>query len=719
MVSWTIEGKILCEIWTHVNAQKGRCEMSYNVNTFLVSSIVIAAISFGFAAWLYKWVVKQPSSNARIAEVGEYIAKGADVFMNKEYVILAKFSGVLAILIFVFLPKPLWVEGGSILVNAQMAIAFLAGCVFSGFAGKIGIKIATIANKKTAEAAVVGIRPSFLCGFRGGAVMGMAVVGSSLLGVALVYWLTGGNTTILLGFSFGASALALFAKAGGGIFTKTADISADLVGKVELDMPEDDPRNPAVIADNVGDNVGDVAGMGADLFDSNVASMAAALVIGSSLTNAEANIAMVFCYGAIGLLSSVIGVATARMGKNDNPTVALNSSTYVTTAVFGILTAIATYIFNFEWRIWGASAVGLAVGVIIGIASDYFTDDRKPPVHAVAKASESGPAFTILSGVSYGFLSVLPAMAGIGVSALISFKLCEPLGDGYAMFGIAMAAVGMLSIVGMIISNDAYGPIVDNARGLAEMGDLGDEVVETTDILDSAGNTVKAVTKGFAIGAAGLTVIALLGAFISEVNEAAAGLGKAGIEGFDIMDPLVFFGMIVGAAIPAVFSAMLMLGVDRNAQRMVEEIHRQFREIVGLKEGKATPEYDKCIEIATSGALKELIPAGLMAIVSTMVVGFVGGVNAIGGFLTGNIIAGLLLALFMSNAGGLWDNSKKYVESGNNGGPGSEAHKSAVVGDTVGDPFKDTAGPSINTQITVVSLVSSLMSTIFIMFSIF
>ena len=554
-----------------------------------------------------------------------------------------------------------------------------------------------------------------------------SVVGTSLLGVALVFWITG-DTTTLLGFSFGASSLALFAKAGGGIFTKTADIAADLTGKVELGIAEDDPRNPAVIADNVGDNVGDVAGMGADLFDSNVASMAAALVMGVALDKASGgviNASMVFCYAAIGLLASIIGVATARMGKNDNPTFALNSSTYVTTAIFAILTAVSNIAFNFEWRIWGASIIGLIVGVIIGIVTDYFTDDRKKPVRKTAEASEKGPALTILSGISYGFLSVFPALFGIGISALISYKLCEPLGEGYPLFGISMAAVGMLSIVGMIISNDAYGPIVDNARGLAEMGNLGEEVLEITDTLDSAGNTVKAVTKGFAVGAAGLTVIALLGAFISEVNEAAVSLGlvEEGIvylSGFDIMNPTVFFGMLVGAAIPAVFSALLILGVDRNAQRMVDEIHRQFNEIPGLKEGKegVMPEYDKCIEIATTGSIKELIPAGLVSILSTIVVGFIGGVTAIGGFLTGNIVAGLLLALFMSNAGGLWDNSKKYVESGHNGGKGSDAHKAAVIGDTVGDPFKDTAGPSINTQITVVSLVSSLMSVIFLTISI-
>ena len=691
----------------------------------LTGSVLIALVAFAFAAWLYLWVKRQPSENAKIARAGQLIQEGARTFLRREYRVLAKFAGIAAILIFVFLPTPIW--KGSILENILMTIAYLAGTVFSGIAGKIGMEVATIANMKSAEAAKSGIKPSFMAGFRGGAVMGMAVVGTSLLGVALVYWISGDPTTIL-GFSFGASSLALFAKAGGGIFTKTADISADLVGKVELGIPEDDPRNPAVIADNVGDNVGDVAGMGADLFDSNVASMAAALVMATALDKAVGgviNVSMVFCFAALGLLASIIGVMTARIGKNGNPTRALNSSTYVTTGVYTVLTAGATFAFGFSWRIWAACIVGLFVGVIIGITTDYFTDDTKKPVHFVAKASGSGPAFTILSGISYGFLSVLPAMIGIGVSALAAYKLCEPIDPAhateFALFGISMAAVGMLSIVGMIVSNDAYGPIVDNARGLAEMGELGEEVLSITDELDSAGNTVKAVTKGFAIAAAGLTVIALLGAFMSEVNTAAAALGVPGLENFDVMNPLVFFGMLVGAAIPAVFSAMLMLGVDRNAQRMVAEIHRQFREIIGLKEGKpgVEPEYDRCIEIATTGALKELIPAGLTAIIATLVVGFIGGVEAIGGFLCGNIVSGLLLALFMSNSGGLWDNAKKYVESGHEGGKGSDAHKAAVVGDTVGDPFKDTAGPSINTQITVVSLVASLLSTLFLTLSIF
>ncbi len=696
--------------------------MQPTLTVFYIASFFTVLLAFCFAAYLCAWVKSQKASNQKIEKVSALIKTGANTFMRKEYTVLAKFALVAAIIIFLLLPAPVW--SGNVIDNIIMVIAYVAGTIFSAIAGKLGIFAATIANRKAAEAAKEGIKPAFLVGFRGGAVMGLAVVGSSLLGVVAVMLFTN-DTTALLGFSFGASSLALFAKAGGGIFTKTADVSADLVGKVELGIPEDDPRNPAVIADNVGDNVGDVAGMGADLFDSNVASMTAALVMAVSLdqaTDGAINTAMVLCYAALGLLSSVIGIATAKIGKNGNPTRALNSSTYVTTAVFVILTAAATAIFEgFRWEIWGASAVGLVVGVIIGIATDYFTDDTKPIVKNVARASRSGPAFTILSGVSYGFISCLPAMIGIAISALVAYNLCDGLGEGYAMFGISMAAVGMLSIVGMIISNDAYGPIVDNARGLAEMGELGDDVLRITDELDSAGNTVKAVTKGFAIGAAGLTVISMLGAYMSEVNAAAVELGKELLTGFDIMNPTVFFGMLVGAAIPAVFSAMLMLGVDRNAQRMVAEIHRQFKEIKGLKEGKegVEPEYEKCIDIATKGALKELIPAGLVAIFATLVVGFIGGVSAVGGFLVGNIVSGLLLSLFMSNAGGLWDNSKKYVEAGNEGGKGSEAHKSAVVGDTVGDPFKDTAGPSINTQITVVSLVASLMSTLFLTVSIF
>ncbi len=691
-----------------------------DLTPFLALSFLTTILAFAFAAYLYLWVKKQPTVNPTIKEVSELIKAGANTFMRREYKLLALFALGMTVLMFVLLPTPLWSDKLVISKNIQMAIAYIIGTVLSAIAGKIGILVATLSNGRCAEAAEKGIKPAFLVGFRGGAVMGLLVVGCSLFGVAAVLWVVG-DASILLGFSFGASSLALFAKAGGGIFTKTADVSADITGKVELGIPEDDPRNPAVIADNVGDNVGDVAGMGADLFDSNVAAMVSALVVAQSLDGSFANTEMVFCYSFLGLLASILGIATARIGKHGSPTRALNSSTYVTTGVFLVLSAVATALIDgFSWSIWLAAATGLLVGVIIGLATDYFTDDSKPIVKKVAHASASGPAFTVLSGCAYGFISALPAMIGIAVSALIAYSICAPMGDGYAIFGISMAAVGMLSTVATIISNDAYGPIVDNARGLAEMGGLGEETIDIADELDSAGNTVKAVTKGFSIGAAGLTVISLLGAFMTEVNTAIVESGHGElITGFDIMDPTVFFGILIGAAIPAVFSAMLILGVDKNAQRMVAEIHRQFNTIKGLREGTAKPDYDKCIDIAAAGSLRELLPAGLTAILSTVAVGFIGGPRAIGGFLLGNIVSGLLLSLFMSNAGGLWDNAKKYVESGHEGGKGSEAHKAAVIGDTVGDPFKDTAGPSINTQITVVSLVASLMSTLFVSFSIF
>jgi K(+)-stimulated pyrophosphate-energized sodium pump len=675
-----------------------------------IFALVVSLLSFAVAAYFYRWVKALPTAEGNIADIGNLIREGTFTFLKTEYRLLARFAACAVVLIVLFLPSPIWSEKATPLVNVEMAIAYILGTTLSALAGWVGISVSTIANVKAASAARKGLSPSFMAGFRGGAVMGMAVVGTSLAGAAILYMLVP-NHSVILGFSFGASSLALFAKAGGGIFTKTADISADLTGKVELGIPEDDPRNPAVIADNVGDNVGDVAGMGADLFDSNIASIAASLILAMSIGGDNTNI--IFSFGGLGLLASIIGVLIARVGKKGSPGKALNNGTYVTTLIFGLLTLAATLIFDFPIQLWGATVIGLAAGAIIGFTSELFTSDSGKPVENVAKASASGPAFTILSGFSYGLLSSFPAILGIAAAALASFKVCESLGGSYPLLGISLAAMGMLSVVGMVISNDAYGPIVDNARGLAEMGNLGEEVLGITDELDAAGNTAKAITKGFAIGAAGLTVIALLAAYQELLPETS--------KTFDLMNPIVFFGLLIGIAVPAVFSAMLIMGVNRNSQRMVKEIHRQFSEIPGLREGKegVRPEYNKCIDIATVGALKELIPAGLMAILVTLVVGFVGGVTAIGGFLAGNIVSGLLLALLMSNAGGMWDNAKKFIESGNFGGKGSAAHKAAVTGDTVGDPFKDTAGPSLNTQITVVSLVASLASGLFVLFSLF
>lgn len=669
------------------------------------ASAVVALIG---ALYYYRWVSRQDSGTKKMNEIASAIRVGSKAFLNREYRTLAVFVGIVAVLILTFLPSPVWSSPDPVR-NLHLALAYVFGSFASGLSGLLGIMVATLANVRAANAARHGLARAFPVGFRGGAVMCLAVVGTGLLGVTILYALTQ-DPEVVLGFSFGASSIALFAKAGGGIYTKTADISADLVGKVELGIPDDDPRNPAVIADNVGDNVGDVAGMGADLFDSNVASLVAVLILGKSLGVIE--IPLVFA--GLGVIASVLGILTVRVGERGNPGDALNTGTYVTCGIFLALTLAASYYFKYDLRIWGATVVGLVAGIVIGMTSDYYTSGDRDPVKKVAEASESGPALNIITGFSYGLHSVLPPLIGIGVASLIAYKLTEPIGQDYAIFGVGMAALGMLSIVGMIVSNDAYGPIVDNSRGIAEQAGLGDEVLRIADELDAAGNTAKAITKGFAIGAAGLTVIALLAAF----KEIVRNLTGSEVV-FDLMNPLTLLGALVGIAVPAIFSAMLMLGVGRNAKRMIAEIRRQFRDIPGLKEGKpgVKPDYARCIDIATIGALQELLPASVMAIILTLVIGFVGGIQALGGYLAGNILSGLLIALLMANAGGCWDNTKKLIETGVHGGKGSEAHKAAVVGDTVGDPFKDTAGPSINTLITVTSLVSSLAATIIVRFA--
>jgi K(+)-stimulated pyrophosphate-energized sodium pump len=428
--------------------------------TWAIVSLVVSVLAVLVAAYFFRWVQNLPVAGERIVQIGQLIRKGAYTFLKREYRVLTIFVGIASIVVLLVFPSPIW--DGDVVENILAAISYIVGSCFSAFAGYIGMNIATIANVRSASAAREGLAPSYMAGFRGGAVMGMAVVSASLAGAALLY-LTTGNPDMVISFSFGASSLALFAKAGGGIYTKTADIAADLIGKVELGIPEDDPRNPAVIADNVGDNVGDVAGMGADLFDSNVASLAAALVIAAPLGRID----IIFCFGALGLLSSIIGVLFARVGKKGDPGAALNGGTYLTCGIFTVLTLVVSLASGFNMRIWGASVLGMVVGVIIGVTSEIFTGDDKKPVERVAEASKSGPAFTILSGFSYGLLSIMPSIIGIGIAALGAYKLCEPLGGNHPMFGIAMAAIGMLSVVGMIISNDAYGPIVDNARGLA------------------------------------------------------------------------------------------------------------------------------------------------------------------------------------------------------------------------------------------------------------
>jgi K(+)-stimulated pyrophosphate-energized sodium pump len=654
---------------------------------------ISAAIAVVSGVLLYTYVSKQDSGTEKMRQIAFAIKEGADAFLKREFTVLAYFVVIMAVALSAF-------------IEPVMGPTYVFGAVCSALAGFFGMQIALKANVRTANASKEGLNKAFPIAFRGGAVMGLSVVGMALLGISIVYGITG-NPKMVLGYSFGASAMALFAKAGGGIFTKTADISADLVGKVEMGIPEDDPRNPAVIADNVGDNVGDVAGMGADLFDSYVASIVAAMILGRELGMVgEEQIPLIFA--GLGILASVIGVATVRVGKKGNPGKALNWGTYFTCVLFTLLTYLASYIFEFNIGIWAATVVGLLAGVIIGVTTDYYTSIDRSPAIKTAEASKTGAAINIITGFSYGLISMFPPLLGIAIALTTSYFVAVYFGVS-GLYGVSMAAIGMLSIVGMIIAGDAYGPISDNAKGIAEQAGLGENVIDVADRLDAAGNTAKAITKGFAIGAAGLTVIALLATF-QVLTDAA---------GFDLMRPEVLTGAFIGISVPPLFSALVMLGVSKNAFRMIEEVRRQFREIPGLKEGRedAKPDYARCVDIATTGALKELLPASVISIAITLAVGFIGGIETLGGFLGGSILSGLLFALLMANSGGLWDNAKKYIESGAYGGKGSDAHKAAVIGDTVGDPFKDTAGPSLNTLITVMSLVASIFAGLIVRYN--
>jgi K(+)-stimulated pyrophosphate-energized sodium pump len=644
----------------------------------LIIPFLAGLISIIAALYFYFYVTKQKVGTPRMKEISDLIKQGARTYLKIEYKTLAVVVIVISLALYFF-------------IGFDVSLSYVFGSVCSALAGFFGMETALKANVRTANAAKRGLSKAFSVGFYGGAVTGLAVVGLALMGISIVYYFFP-NPEIVLGFSFGASSLALFAKAGGGIYTKTADIGADIVGKIEMNIPEDDPRNPAVIADNVGDNVGDVAGMGADLFDSYVASTVAAMILGA-VTLKEMGIFIPLIISAVGIIASIIGIYFVRASKD--PSKSLNNGTYITCVIFALFSFLVVYLMNIGMGIFYSIISGLVVGIVIGLTSDYYTSSDKPPTLRTAEVSNTGAAINILTGFSYGSISILPPLIGIAAATLVSFYFA-------GLFGIAMSAVGMLAIVGMVVSADAYGPIVDNAKGIAEQSKLGKRVIGITDRLDEAGNTAKAITKGFAIGAAGLTVIALLAAYAQIV----------GINTVDMLNPLVLSGALIGIAMPPLFSALTILGVGKNAFRMVNEIRRQFREIPGLIRGKAKPDYDKCIDIATKGALRELMLPGALAVIVPLTVGFILGKNALGGFLVGSILSGLVFALMMANAGGLWDNAKKYIEAGNLGGKGSDAHKAAVVGDMVGDPFKDTAGPSINTLITVMSLISSMFATL-------
>ena len=673
---------------------------------WLMIAPVAGLASIAFALYLFLYVSKQESGTARMEEIASAIKEGASAYLRRQNVTLSVFVMVMAIVLGVaFGYKNGFIYGFS------ASLAYIFGSFCSTLAAYLGMRTAVRANVKTANAARSGLNRAFPVAFYGGAVMGFSIVGLALLGISLLYYIFG-EPSMVLYFSFGASALALFAKAGGGIYTKTADISADLVGKVEIGIPEDDPRNPAVIADNVGDNVGDVAGMGADLIDSYIASLIAAMIIGweTSASFKEIYTVLPILIAAAGIFASIIGTLFVRVGKRGNPGAALNRGTFSTCIIFAIFMFLITYFIGLEGNqglgVFFPTLAGLVAGVIIGVTTDYFTSIDRPPVLKTAEAAKTGAAINILTGFSYGIMSIVPPVIGICAATLASWYLAGAYGVN-SVYGVAVAAVGMLSIVGMIISADAYGPIADNARGIAEQAGLGEEVIAISDRLDAAGNTSKAITKGFAIGAAALTVLALFAAYAEIVD----------ITIIDITKPTVISGVFIGAMMPPLLSALLILAVGKNGFRMIEEIRRQFKQIPGLMEGKSKPDYARCVDIAAKGALKELLLPCLLAIIAPLVTGFILGKEALGGFLAGSIVTGIIFALLMANSGGAWDNAKKYIEAGAFGGKGSEPHKAAVVGDTVGDPFKDTAGPSLNTMITVMSLVASVFAPLIVMFA--
>lgn len=676
---------------------------------WLIVGIVCGLVSIGMAVWLYLWVHRQDPGTPQARKVAAWIREGAISYLKKLYRALLMLAAIIALLLFIVFGLGNQDPG----YGLKMSLAFLMGALLSSVAGYMGMSIAVEANVRSATAAEKGLSPAFNVAFKAGAVLGLAMVGIGVVGMCTIYLLTG-EAQIVLGFSFGASTLALLAKAGGGIYTKTADIAADLVGKVEVGIPEDDPRNPAVIADNVGDNVGDVAGMGADIFDSYVASAVAVMLLGTAMSSDMGVQYIIFplILCTLGIISSLLGIQLVRVKPGGKPGVALNSGTIFTCGIFAVLVTALVLVFQYNLGVLWATLAGLITGVIIGFTSDFFTGDGRPPVVETARVSGSGAAITIITGYSYGLISIVPSIIGIVIATLASYFLAQNAGLS-GVYGVGISAVGMLAVTGMIVSADAYGPIVDNARGIAEMAGMSEKVIETADVLDAAGNTAKAITKGFAIGAAALTVLALFAAFASE-------MAAEGVEiQLSLLNPVVIAGVFLGAMTPPLFSALTMLSVTHNAFDMIEEIREQFRKNPGILAGTAEPDYNRCVSLAAEGALTALILPAFLAILLPLIVGFVMGPEALGAFLGGSIFTGIIFALLMANAGGLWDNAKKYIESGFFGGKGSEAHKAGVVGDTVGDPFKDTAGPSLNTLITVMSLVSSLFAPIIAVFHLF
>jgi len=673
------------------------------------------ALALLFAAYLAYKVISEDAGNERVQEIGAAIHEGAMAFLNREYKLLAIFviiiTGVLAVFIdYDVLNK---IEGSNSGLPST-AISYIFGAIGSALAGFIGMLIAVKSNMRTATAATKGLNPGLRVAFNSGSVMGMTVVGIGITGITILY-LVFQDAQIISGFGFGASTIALFARVGGGIYTKAADVGADLVGKVEQGIPEDDPRNPAVIADNVGDNVGDVAGMGADLFESYVGSIIAAIALATTSTVFASQAAefdgprflLPLLIASIGIVSSIIGTFLVRTGENASMNKllwALRTGIFTAGGLVILGTVAAVGYLDFElaanqskWNFVWVVVVGIIVGQVIGTATEYYTAYEYGPTKKLSEQAVTGPATVIIGGMGLGMISTAIPTIAIIAGILISYELAD-------IYGIALAAVGMLSTLGITLATDAYGPVADNAGGIAEQAHLPEETRERTDALDALGNTTAATGKGFAIGSAVLTSLALMVAYAQLV----------GLEALDLLDPKVLIGLLIGSVLPYVFSSMTMQAVGRAANSMIQEVRRQFREIPGIMEGTGKPDYAKAVDISTSGSLREMVLPGLLAVIAPILVGSLMGADVLGGMLLGSIASGFLLAVTMANAGGAWDNAKKYVELGNHGGKGSEAHEAAVVGDTVGDPFKDTSGPSLNILIKLMAMVSLVFGVLFI-----
>ena len=651
---------------------------------YLILSALSGVVALAFAYLLSVGVARSDPGTPRMQEIAGYIHEGAMAFLYREYRYLSVFIAAGFVVL-------------TLLINWQTAVCFLGGASCSILAGYFGMQVATKANVRTAAAAQTGMGPALRIAFSGGSVMGMSVAGLGMLGLGAFYLLFDQNVGYLSGFGLGASSIALFARVGGGIYTKAADVGADLVGKVEAGIPEDDPRNPAVIADNVGDNVGDVAGMGADLFESYVGSIIGAFALGAVLFTKGEGVLFVFSLCGVGVIACIIGILIARASRSDDPQAALNLGTYVAGGVTVFAAGVLSQLVFGNLQAFFALTAGIIAGLAIGKITEIYTSGDYRHVKNIARQAETGPATTLISGMAIGMYSTLWPMIFMCVGMLVSYFAMGGARDAsMGLFGISLAAVGMLATTGITVAVDAYGPISDNAGGIAEMSEMPGCVREITDKLDAVGNTTAAIAKGFAISSAALTALALFAAYAQAV----------GLSSIDLLNPLTLSGLMIGAMIPFLFSALSMEAVGEAANEMIEEVRRQFRSIPGIMEGTGKPDYAKCVDISTAAALRKMMLPGVLAIVLPLSMGLLLGAAALAGFIAGALVTGVLLAIFMANAGGAWDNAKKYIEGGEHGGKGSFAHKAAVVGDTVGDPFKDTASPSMNILIKLMTIVS-------------